>query len=74
MREANAIAPRVFYAGPLLDGRDVVYDGESRPHIGVQNINTQSAQDRVEFLKTKHQVGITPQNQVAILPDGYIHA
>ena len=52
MREANAIAPRVFYAGPLLDGRDVVYDGESRPHIGVQNINAQSAQDRVEFLKT----------------------
>ena len=52
MREANAIAPRVFYAGPLLDGRDVVYDGESRPHIGVQNINAQSAKDRVEFLKT----------------------
>ncbi len=52
MRKANAIAPRVFYAGPLLDGRDVVYDGESRPHIGVQNINAQSAQDRIEFLKT----------------------
>jgi hypothetical protein len=30
-------APRVFFAGPLLDGRDVVYDGESRPEIGISN-------------------------------------
>ena len=51
MRAHNAIAPRVFYAGPLLDGKDVVYDGESRPHIGVQNINAQSSRERIKFLK-----------------------
>jgi len=51
MREPNAIAPRVFFAGPLLDGRDVVYDGDSRPHIGVQHINAQSARERIKFLK-----------------------
>ena len=51
MREPNAIAPRVFYAGPLLDGRDVVYDGESRPLIGVQNVDPDSARERIEFLK-----------------------
>ncbi len=53
MRTTNAIAPRVFFAGPLLDGRDVVYDGASRPHIGVQNINAQSARERIRTLKSQ---------------------
>ena len=53
MKQPNAVAPRVFYSGPLLDGRDVVYDGKSRPHIGVQNIDAQSARKRIEFLKSQ---------------------
>ena len=31
MRAEGATAPRVFFAGPLLDGEHVVYDGENRP-------------------------------------------
>ena len=53
MKQPNSVAPRVFYSGPLLDGRDVVYDGKSRPHIGVQNIDAQSARKRIEFLKSQ---------------------
>ncbi|NNE69215.1 MAG: amidohydrolase family protein, partial [Rhodothermales bacterium] len=30
-------APRVFFAGPLLDGADVVYDGTGNPEIGIAN-------------------------------------
>ncbi len=51
MRAENAISPRVFFAGPLLDGRDVVYDGDGRPEIGVQNATPESAQAMIESLK-----------------------
>ena len=53
MKKPDSVAPRVFYSGPLLDGRDVVYDGKSRPHIGVQNIDAQSARKRIQFLKSQ---------------------
>ena len=53
MRSEGARSPRVFYAGPLLDGKDVVYDGQSRPHIGVQNSSADEAKQRIEFLKSK---------------------
>jgi imidazolonepropionase-like amidohydrolase len=33
----GATAPRVFFAGPLMDGELVVYDGESRPELGIAN-------------------------------------
>jgi hypothetical protein len=33
----GATAPRVFFAGPLMDGELVVYDGESRPPLGIPN-------------------------------------
>lgn len=36
MRAGDAVAPRVFFAGPLLDGTDVVYDGDGRPEIGTR--------------------------------------
>ena len=52
MRADGAIAPRVFYAGPLLDGTTVVYDGESRPEIGVQNATPAEAQQMVAKLKS----------------------
>ena len=43
MRAESAIAPRVYFAGPLLDGQYVVYDGDDRPEIGVQNATLNKA-------------------------------
>lgn len=51
MRAPGAIAPRVFYSGPLLDGTFVVYDGKSRPEIGTQNATVEMAQQKVAALK-----------------------
>ncbi|MGI9272603.1 MAG: amidohydrolase family protein [Woeseiaceae bacterium] len=51
MRAEDAIAPRVFFAGPLLDGRFVVYDGDDRPEIGVQNETPQQARTTIAKLK-----------------------
>jgi hypothetical protein len=51
MEEAGAIAPRVFFAGPLLDGKYVVYDGKSRPEIGIQNSTADSARSTIKALK-----------------------
>lgn len=51
MRADDAIAPRVFYAGPLLDGEYVVYDGNGRPEIGIQNVTPEQARDRVRDLQ-----------------------
>ncbi len=51
MRAENVIAPRVFFAGPLLDGRFVVYDGNDRPEIGVQNATPQQARETIANLK-----------------------
>lgn len=51
MRAPGATAPRVFFAGPLLDGEFVVYDGDNRPEIGVQNMTPDVAQATVAALK-----------------------
>ena len=51
MRADDAIAPRVFFAGPLLDGQYVVYDGDGRPEIGVQNATPDQARETVRQLK-----------------------
>ena len=51
MRTQDAIAPRVFFAGPLLDGNFVVYDGESRPEIGVRNTTPDDARTMIRNLK-----------------------
>jgi len=51
MQKPGAIAPRVFFSGPLLDGSDVVYDGKSRPEIGIQNASKQQARANIEALK-----------------------
>ncbi|MDX1480606.1 MAG: amidohydrolase family protein [Woeseiaceae bacterium] len=50
MRAPDAIAPRVYFSGPLLDGRLVVYDGVSRPEIGVGNPTPEMARQSVETL------------------------
>ncbi len=51
MRAEGAVAPRVFFAGPLLDGNFVVYDGVSRPEIGVQNATPGDARQMIRNLK-----------------------
>jgi len=51
MRADDAIAPRVFFAGPLLDGNFVVYDGDGRPEIGVQNSTPADARAMITSLK-----------------------
>lgn len=51
MRAEDATAPRVFFAGPLLDGTDVVYDGDGRPEIGVQNATSENARAMIGSLK-----------------------
>ncbi|NOX69089.1 MAG: amidohydrolase family protein [Gammaproteobacteria bacterium] len=51
MRAPGAIAPRVFYSGPLLDGKYVVYDGKSRPEIGTQNASEEMAEQQVAALQ-----------------------
>jgi len=53
MRLPNSMAPRVFFAGPLLDGGTVVYDGESAPEIGIQNVSPKDARDHIAQLKTR---------------------
>ena len=51
MRAEDALAPRVFFAGPLLDGQFVVYDGDDRPEIGVQNATPEQARETIRGLK-----------------------
>ena len=50
MRAPDVLAPRVFFSGPLLDGRYVVYDGESRPEIGTQNASIEAARANIATL------------------------
>ncbi|MEZ5489471.1 MAG: amidohydrolase family protein [Gammaproteobacteria bacterium] len=51
MRAPGAVAPRVFFAGPLLDGSIVVYDGNGRPEIGVSVPTPEQARATVRGLK-----------------------
>ena len=53
MREDSALAPRVFFSGPLLDGAAVVYDGDERPHIGTTNPSAEAARANVAMLKAQ---------------------
>ena len=53
MRKPGAIAPRVYFSGPLLDGEHVVYDGNSRPEIGVRNEDVARARQNVQALKAR---------------------
>lgn len=50
-RAPGAIAPRLYYSGPLLDGASVVYDGNSRPEIGIANATTSQAIANIDRLK-----------------------
>ena len=53
MRKPGVVAPRVFFSGPLLDGEHVVYDGNSRPEIGVRNEDVERARQNVRTLKAR---------------------
>jgi hypothetical protein len=53
MRAEGALAPRVFFAGPLLDGNFVVYDGVSRPEIGARNATPDDARAMIAELKSQ---------------------
>lgn len=46
----GAVAPRVFFAGPLLDGEHVVYDGDYRPALGVATPDEATARSHVATL------------------------
>lgn len=50
MRAPGADAPRVFFAGPLLDGEHVVYDGVGRPEIGAGHPTPDAARAAVAAL------------------------
>jgi cytosine/adenosine deaminase-related metal-dependent hydrolase len=50
MRAEGSLAPRVFFAGPLLDGEAVVYDGENRPLLGISNSDVETARANVARL------------------------
>ncbi len=43
--------PHLYFSGPLLDGRMVVYDGNDRPLIGVANATPAAARQQVARLK-----------------------
>jgi len=47
MRAEGAVAPRVFFAGPLLDGERVIYDGDGRPEIGTSTPTVDAARANV---------------------------
>ena len=50
MEAPGVRAPRVFFAGPLLDGERVVYDGENRPALGIANPDPETARANVARL------------------------
>jgi hypothetical protein len=50
MNEADSLAPRVYYAGPLLDGNFVVYNGIGRPEIGTSVPTDEAARQTVSML------------------------
>ncbi|MCG8466749.1 MAG: hydrolase, partial [Gemmatimonadetes bacterium] len=50
IRADGVTAPRVFFAGPLLDGEHVVYDGENRPLLGIANPDVETARANVARL------------------------
>ncbi|MEX2473301.1 MAG: amidohydrolase family protein [Gemmatimonadota bacterium] len=50
LRSGAEPAPRVFFAGPLLDGEAVVYDGVNNPLLGIANPDPETARANVARL------------------------
>ena len=47
LRNAGPRAPSIWYAGPLLDGKDVVYDGMNFPGLGIANPTPEAARANI---------------------------
>ena len=75
LRSAGAKAPSIWYSGPLLDGRDVVYDGMNFPGLGIANPTPEAARANIaeihaagaSFLKIYEMV--TPEVFAAIVDE-----
>ena len=75
LRNAGANAPRIWYSGPLLDGKDVVYDGVNFPGLGIANPTPEAARANIaeihaagaSFLKIYEMV--TPEVFAAIVEE-----
>ncbi|MFN0097262.1 MAG: amidohydrolase family protein [Gemmatimonadaceae bacterium] len=50
LRADTALAPRVFFAGPLMDGAAVVYNGGGRPPLGIANPDVATARANIARL------------------------
>ena len=50
IRAEDVIAPRVFFAGPLMDGEHVVYDGNNMPLLGIGNPDPETARANMALL------------------------
>jgi len=51
-RAADAVAPSIYFSGPLLDGALVVYDGDGRSEIGIANPTPDAARQNIARLQT----------------------
>ena len=75
LRAPDAVAPAIWFAGPLLDGGDVVYDGINLPGLGVANATPDQARANIaaihesgaSFLKIYEMV--TPEVFEAIVDE-----
>ncbi len=50
IRAEGVTAPRVFFAGPLMDGEHVVYDGNNMPLLGIGNPDEETARENMAQL------------------------
>ena len=79
MRAEGAIAPRVFFSGPLLDGEPVVYDGVNAPELGIANGTVEIAAANIAHLKSlgvdfiKIYEMVTPEVFAALVDTARIH-
>ena len=51
MRQPDALSPRVYFAGPLLDGASVVYNGIEVPRLGIANPTTAAVEENLDRLQ-----------------------
>ncbi|MFT7286769.1 MAG: hypothetical protein ACI87W_000878 [Halieaceae bacterium] len=51
LRAPGAIAPRLYFSGPLMDGQPVVYDGGDVQHMGIANPTPEAAVSNIRQLQ-----------------------
>ena len=75
LHSAGSNAPNIWFSGPLLDGKDVVYDGVNFPGLGIANPTPEAARANIaeihaagaSFLKIYEMV--TPEVFAAIVEE-----